>query len=50
MCYVDIMSTKDYKNKKLAKAEARKLIIEIAANGRVLLSTRWISCCNRFSG
>lgn len=32
------MPTKDYKNKKLNKEEARRLVIKLAASGRVILS------------
>ncbi len=32
------MSTKDYKNKKLNKEEARKLVLKLAAAGKVILT------------
>ena len=38
-CHVDIMSTKDYKYKKLRNEEARKLVVKLAATGRVILTT-----------
>lgn len=33
------MSTKDYKNKKLNKEEARKLVVKLASSGRVILTS-----------
>ena len=33
------MSTKDYKNKKLNKEEARKLVLKLAAAGKVILTS-----------
>lgn len=33
------MSTSDYKNKKLNKEEARKLVVKLATSGRVLLTS-----------
>lgn len=38
MCYVDIMSIKDYKDKKLNKEQARKLVYKLAVSGKVILS------------
>lgn len=32
------MSTKDYKNKKLNKEEARNLVLKLAASGKVILT------------
>lgn len=42
LCHVDIMTTKDYKRKKLHKEEARKLVIRLAAESKVLFSTHAI--------
>lgn len=39
MCHVDIMSIKDYKNIRLNREEARKLVVKLAADGRVLISS-----------
>lgn len=38
MCYVDIMSVKNYKTTKLNKEETRKLIAKVAREGRVLFT------------
>ena len=39
LCYVDIMSTKNYKTVRLSKEEARKLIKEVAGSGRVVFTS-----------
>mgnify|MGYP001333951054 FL=1 len=39
ICRVDIMSIKDYKNKKLNKEEARKQITKVAATGNVIFTS-----------
>jgi hypothetical protein len=39
MCHVDIMSIKNYKTIKLNKEEARKLIVKVAREGRVLFTS-----------
>ena len=38
MCYVDIMSTKNYKTTRLSKEEARKQIVKVAAQGKVVFT------------
>ncbi len=38
MSYIDIMSIRNYKSDRLSKEEARKLVVKIAREGRVLIT------------